>query len=112
MSDKMPNWSKNEFLGYLFMYCAHADYIETEEEKDLIKSKIDKEVYQKIHQEFDGDNDYESIEKIVAAAGKYYPTPEAKEILVSEIMKLFLSDGTFDTMERNIFLGLKRLILT
>ncbi len=110
MSNTTPDWSKNEFLGYLFQYCANADYVEQEEEKAFILSKIDRDVLEKMQGEFSADKDYERVQKIVAAVEKHFPSEQGKESLVNEIKALFLSDGKFDILERNIFLGLKRLL--
>ena len=38
MSDFKTQWTKVEFKTYLLLYCAHADYVETEEEKEMILS--------------------------------------------------------------------------
>ena len=110
MSNTTPDWSKNQFLGYLFLYCANADYIEQEAEKSFILSKISDEVFQEMHAEFDKDSDYDRVQKIASAVEKHYPTETGRDSLVAEIKDLFLSDGEFDLLERNIFLGLKKLI--
>jgi hypothetical protein len=110
MSNTTPDWSKKEFLGYLFLYCAHADYVEKEEERSFILSKIDEPVLQKMRPEFEADKDYDRVQKIVTTAEKHYPSDSGKEGLVDEIKNFFLSDGEFDMLERDIFRGLKRLI--
>lgn len=60
----VTNWSHEELKAYLLFYCANADYIETEEEIELIKSKVDMNTYKNIHSEFKRDNDYQQIQKI------------------------------------------------
>lgn len=109
MSNTTPDWNKNEFLGYLFLYCSNADYVERDEERQFIQSKIDKEVYKKMRIEFDHDKDYQRIQKIVDTVEKHYSSEDEKEGLIAEIKDLFLSDGKFDILEINIYRGLKRL---
>ena len=96
------NWTKTEFKAYLLLHCANADFIESKEEKDFIKSKVDAATFDKIHAEFEGDNDYQSIQKIMHTAERLDYSHEQIEDLVEEIKELFLSDGNFDTLERNL----------
>ena len=37
-------WTKDEFLAYLLIYAAQINQIETEEEKELIKSRFDAQI--------------------------------------------------------------------
>ena len=64
MSDYTTDWSSNEFHAYVLLYCAHADFIESDEEQEMIKSKVSQSDYIHIHKEFDEDNDYTSIQNI------------------------------------------------
>ena len=108
--DLTTNWSKAEFKAYLLLFCANADFIESEEEKEFIKSKIDTETYNRIHKEFDADNDYQGIQKIMWTAKKHDYSKEQIDVLMEDIKVLFLSDGEYDTLERNLMIGLKRLL--
>lgn len=110
MKENVSIWSKEELQAYLFIYCAHADFVEKKEEKDMILSNVDRTTFNKIHQEFDEDTDYQRIQKILAATENYYKSRAQKDKLIEEIMALFLSDGKFDTLEKNLLRELKRLI--
>ncbi len=110
MEDYTTNWSRNEFKAYLLLYCANADFIETTEESEIIKSKIDSETYNSIHKEFNNDNDYQSLQKILSTIKRFEYSEEQIDILFSKIKELFLSDGEYDTIERNLYIGLKHLL--
>ena len=58
------NWTKDDLHAYLLIWCANADFIEFEEEVELILSQIDTKRYKALHREFEKDNDYQRIEKI------------------------------------------------
>ncbi|MDY0781400.1 hypothetical protein [Tenacibaculum sp. IB213877] len=105
------NWTKKELHAYLFIYCMNADYDETDDELEIIKSKIDDVTYKKMHTEFEKDNDYTSIQKIQSTLADLGYTKDEIENLFNEIKVLFLSDGSYDILERNLMMGLKKLLL-
>ncbi|MGB0881093.1 MAG: hypothetical protein ACPGTO_11060 [Polaribacter sp.] len=104
------NWSKQEFQTYLYIYCMNADYKETKEELEMISLKSDDEIYKRMHAEFEKDNDYASIQKINESFQHLNYKKEEVDRLFDEIKKLFLSDGKYEILERNLMKGLKKLL--
>lgn len=107
MSETLTNWTRKEFKLYLLLYCSHANLEEKNEEIELIKAKVDTDTYGKIHKEFEKDNDYQSIQKIIYNLAKFNYTEEEKHKLLEDIKDVFYSDGEFDLMEQNLLLSLK-----
>nr|WP_299034573.1 hypothetical protein [uncultured Tenacibaculum sp.] len=103
------NWSKEELQTYLFIYCINADYIETKEELEAISLKTNQETYKKMHAEFEKDNDYTSIQKINQSLEHLSYGKEEINKLFDEIKQLFLSDGSYVILEKNLLRGLQRL---
>jgi len=103
-------WSRDELKAYILLYCAYADFIETETEKEYIKSKVGEEKYNKIHKEFDADNDYQRIQKIQSTVERFNYSKHEIDILFMNIKKLFLTDGSMDILEENIYRGLQHLL--
>jgi Fe-S cluster biosynthesis and repair protein YggX len=110
MKDYITNWSDKEFKAYLLLYCAYADMFEHKEEKQLIKEKVGKGIYKKVHEEFDDDNDFTRIQKIQAAAKRLNYSEEQIDLLIDETKEIFLSDGKFHHMEQHLHRQLKRLL--
>lgn len=110
MEDFTTNWTHKELKAYMLLYCAHADFIVSREEKDYIKSKVGAEEYEKIHYEFEKDNDYQQIQKINAAIERFDYSKEEIDEAFQSIKDLFLSDGEMDILEKNIYMGLKHLL--
>lgn len=104
------NWTKEELQTYLFIYSINADYKETEEELAAITSKTNQETYKKMHAEFNKDNDYASIQKINQSLKELNYSNEQINSLFDEIKQLFLSDGEYTVLEKNVMTGLKRLL--
>ena len=111
MSNYTTEWSRVEFKAYLLLYFANADYVETEEEKELMLSRIDEDILKRIHKEFDKDNDYQHIQKIINTADRYEYTHDKANILLDKMKGLFFPEGhDMGTLEENMFRGLKHLL--
>lgn len=102
------NWTKEELKIYILIYCSNADFSESKLEIDYIKSKIQTKNFEKIHHEFEKDNDYQSIQKIQSSIKDHHY--ENNESLLREIMELFLIDDSFDVLEQNLNMGLKHIL--
>lgn len=110
MESITTNWTREELKAYILLYCAHADFIETKEEVDYIKSKVSNVDYKKIHNEFEKDSDYESLQKIEYTIEKYNYTKKEIDSLFKRIKELFYIDDEFTAAEQSIFIGLKHLL--
>ncbi len=104
------NWTKKEFKAYILLYAAQADYNISLEEKEVIISKVDEKTYKKIHIELKGDNDYQAIQKIQENMEAHNYSHKFLEHLINDIKEVFFSDGTFDILERNMLMFLKKTL--
>ncbi|MBT8304977.1 MAG: hypothetical protein KJP09_10945 [Bacteroidia bacterium] len=103
-------WSKDELVAYILLFAANSNFIESNSEKNAIIAKVDMNTFQRIHDEFDGDNDYQSIQKIIQGLKDHNYTKEDLEELLSELKVMFLSDGEYDILEHNMMLWLRKII--
>ncbi|MDC8000017.1 hypothetical protein POV26_03135 [Aequorivita todarodis] len=110
MEDFTTDWTHDELKAYMLLYCAHADFNVSKEEKEYIKSRVGEEKYRKIHKEFENDNDYQQIQKINAAIERFEYSKEEIDEAFQSIKKLFLADGEMDILEQNLYRGLKHLL--
>ena len=97
-------------VAYVLLFAANSDFTENKEEKEVILSKIDKQTFKSIHKEFHEDNDFQSIQKIMAGLKLHNYSKGDIDFLFADIKELFLADGDYDTIERNMFTNLKRLL--
>lgn len=105
-----PHWTKEELVAYILLYTAHSNFDEANLEKNVIISKVDMQTFQKIHDEFDKDNDYQSLKKVIQGVDYHNYNSDDLKLLFADIKTLFLSDGEYDIMERNMFLYLKKIL--
>jgi len=103
-------WTKNELVAYILLYASQSDMIESNKERNIIISKVDMKTFQKIHNEFDKDNDYQSIQKIIEGLKAHHYTKMDVDLLLADIKLLFFADGNFNISERTMFKLLKKLL--
>ncbi|WGD34483.1 sulfurtransferase [Olleya sp. YS] len=108
--DKPNTWTKDELLAYILLFVAHSDLDETRKEKDYILSRVDKKVYQRVHEQFDQDNDYQSIQNIIEGVKThdYYRNDLAD--LFADIKLMAFADGEMDIMENMAYNLLKKIL--
>ncbi|MCK5401823.1 MAG: hypothetical protein KAJ28_09340 [Flavobacteriaceae bacterium] len=104
------NWTKDELVAYIMLYMANTDFVESNAEKNIIISIVDMQTFQRIHDEFDKDNDYQSLQKIINGLKQHNYSKDDLESLFVDIKLLFLSDGDYDNLEHNMFLYLKKIL--
>lgn len=104
------NWTKKEFEVYVLLYAAHCNFIETEEERNYILSKVDEKTFNKIHTEIVIDNDKENLDKIQEYLRQNSYNLEDKNRLMNDIKNVFFADGSVDVLEKKVFLLLKKIL--
>lgn len=110
MEDFTTTWTHEELKGYILLYCAHADFNVSKEEKEYIKSRVGDKKFEKIRKEFEIDNDYQQIQKIHTTIERFNYSKEEIDEAFRSIKQLFLVDGEMDILEQNIYRGLKQLL--
>ncbi len=104
------NWTKQELVAYILLFAANSDLTESNKEREIISSKIDEKAFKAIHEEFNNDNDYQSIQKIVDGLQAHNYSKNDLDELFSDIKSLFFADGDFDILEQNMLRGLQRIL--
>jgi len=106
----MEDWTRDEFLAYVLMFAAKADFSEGQEETEFIKDEVGEDIYDDIHEEIEEDNDAQRIAKILDYVNASDFDKEYADMLYHEISDLFMADGEFNTMEKNLRRVLKRIL--
>ena len=106
------DWTKDELVAYILLFAANADFKESKEERELIISKVDKITYQEIHKEFNEDNDYQGLKKIMASLAQHNYDKEDIDLLIEDIKAIFFVDGDIEITEKIMLRSLKRLFKT
>ncbi len=110
MATFSTDWTSEELKAYILLYCSTADFVVRSKEKKLIKSKIDRTAYKKVKNEFKNDNDSDRLRKINQAVERLKGIDQSPHLLINDIMAMFVSDGSYSELERNLLNRLKILL--
>ena len=102
-------WTYNEFKAYVLIYAAESNQVITDEEKDFIEDQFDSLIIKAMKKEFDNDNDYERIQKIMAFIEQNNLGKKDLDSLLNEVKSVYLSDGKLDVKEQAVFEVLEKL---
>ncbi len=110
MKTNAASWSKEELKIYILLLCAKADQIENEEEIKLIKVKTSDEIFDKMYQESQNDDEDESLEKIQEALEWHQYSELELCHLKNEIQQVFAVDRKIARPESNLGRILENII--
>ena len=110
MTIKPTKWTKTELQIYILLLCANADKNETEDELELIQSKVSKITFVKIYKEFHDDPDEKRLKKV--AKNIHFHDYSNMELIAfrKEVHEIFFSDGDFVMMERRLDMTLDNIL--
>ncbi|SDB19760.1 hypothetical protein SAMN03097699_0047 [Flavobacteriaceae bacterium MAR_2010_188] len=102
MSSGIRKFTKTELEIYILLLCANSDNVESEEEMNMIKSKVDSATFENIYAEFKQDSEDESLEKIQDNINLHHYTNMELAKLRKEMYEIFFSDCDFKNLERQL----------
>ena len=102
MKNQSKPWTKAELEIYIMLICANANAVETKHEIDVIKSRTDKNTFEKIYKEFSEDDEQKSFDKIEENIHLHDFTNMEISNLRRDIYELFMTDGVKDRKESTI----------
>ena len=106
----MKNLSKEEFEIYCLFIAANADFNITKQELIAMGVGSDPQMFVKVYNGFEADNDLERINTIQECKKLYIKDELDRQNLFDKMKKVFFADGKFQAAEQSIFTMLRKLI--
>tara|TARA_R110002049_G_scaffold18364_2_gene70326 strand:- start:3572 stop:4732 length:1161 start_codon:yes stop_codon:yes gene_type:complete len=108
--DNPEQWTKDDLLAYILIYISHLDLNETRKEYEYILTRVNKSIYQRVHDKFKKDTDYQCIQNIIEAVRThdYYRNDFAD--LFADIKLMAFADGDFGHLEQVLYTHLKKIL--
>lgn len=100
----------NEYLVYILLYTANADFEISGEELDLIRKNIDREDFKRIKNAFDAAGDADRLEVILHYKAPYLHVLMDSAALEMKMKEVLMADGRYPSVERAINTFLHRLL--
>ena len=95
-------WTFDEFVSFMMIHVAMADFEIAEEERDIILKSIPMERYVEMKNFHQKNSDYQNIQIIMSLKDKYCDTEENKKRLFDKLDEIFYSDGVFNINEKTM----------
>jgi hypothetical protein len=108
--DMTNDWTRPEFLTYLFLYALKAEPGVKPEEFEYVKNHVGLDNFQTVRKSFDAHSDYENAQTIGSLARQYCPDEASREAVLSELEGLLNADGHVSASEMTYFVGLRKLL--
>ena len=106
----MKNLSKEEFEIYCLFIAANADFNITKQELIAMGVGSDPQMFVKVYNGFEADNDIERINTIQECKKLYIKDELDRQNLFDKMKKVFFADGRFQAAEQSVFTMLRKLI--
>ncbi|PHR87943.1 MAG: hypothetical protein COA80_18430 [Leeuwenhoekiella sp.] len=102
MKDKEGKWSKEELQTYVLLLCANVDKEETEEELEMIRSKVSLKTFAELYAQFRSDSEKKQIKRIQKAVQANDYSQMELAAFRKEIQEIFLSDKRYKLSEQRL----------
>ena len=102
MTENYQTWTHDEYMTFVLIHAAFADYQLQNEENELIEQILPSIRYKNLHQFHRKNKDIENINIIMNLKEKFCNTEELKAELINKIRSVFYSDGKFNIYEKNM----------
>jgi len=104
------NWNHDEFLTFVLIHAALADFEIQDEEHDIISIIVPEKRFKGLLKFHKGNKDFENINIILKLKDKFCSTEEEKQKVCDEIKTVFDSDGDYNLYERNMDMALNLIL--
>ena len=106
----MKNLSKEEFEIYCLFIAANADFNITKQELIAMGAHTNPELFVKVYNGFEADNDMERLDTIYNHKSLYIKDELDRQNLFDKMKKVFFADGKFQAAEQSVFTMLRKII--
>lgn len=106
----MKGLTREEFEIYCLFMAANADFNITKQELIAMGAHTNPELFVKVYNGFEADNDMERIATIRECKALYIKDELDRQNLFDKMKKVFFADGKFQAAEQSIFTMLRKLI--
>ena len=110
MTINHSNWSYNEYLAFMLVYCAEMNYNISQEELQFIKGKTGIADIEMIKAKVDSVSDAEALDVIDDFKKTHLTSPEKEEKVRKDLEAFLKTEGKHSQLENVLVHILKRLV--
>ena len=99
-----------EYLAYILLYAANADFEMAKEELDMIRESVSREDFKRIRKDFDDSNDAERLDVIMHYRDAYMDVLVDAPTVINQLKAIFMAEDGNSAVEKAVFIYLKKLL--
>lgn len=100
----------NEYMAYLLLYAANADFEIEKKELQIIRKSLSREEYQKVRETFDNANDAERLGVIMQYKKVFIDVLIDTDAVIKQLKEVLHADDENESFEQGVFIFLKKLL--
>jgi hypothetical protein len=102
MKDIYKNWDFEKFITFMMYHAAQADFVLTQEEREMILKRIGLDEYNELRTFHKQNSDYENIQVILYFKNIFLEDKENLDRVYEAMNNVFNADGEFSIHEKNM----------
>lgn len=110
MAVDTSSWEYKDYLAFLMVYAANADFSINEKEKAYIKKRVGKDEFDRMVQFYKDLHDMECINLLIEFKEKYCHSEEDLDTILKDFNKVLLEDHEIDAEEEAVYVGIRHLL--
>jgi hypothetical protein len=110
MNKEIIQLNINEYLAYILLYAANADFETDKEELEIIHDTLSKEEFRRIKKAFDDASDTERLGVIMHYRDAYISLLNDTSLVTDQLKAIFVADEKYSAVEKAVFIFLKKLL--
>jgi hypothetical protein len=110
MNQEIIQLNISEYLAYIMLYGANADFETDKEELEIIHETVSKEEFRRVKKAFDNASDTERLDVIMHYRDAYIGILNDNSLVTTQLKSIFMADEKYSAVEKAVFIFLKKLL--
>jgi hypothetical protein len=110
MNKEIIQLNISEYLAYILLYGANADFETDTVELEIIRETVSKEEFRRITKAFDEASDTERLGVIMHYRDAYVNLLNDTSLVTNQLKSIFMADEKYSAVEKAVFIFLKKLL--
>ncbi len=110
MKKKIIQLNISEYLAYILLYAANADFETDKEELEIIRETVTKKEFRRVKNAFDNAGETERLDVIMHYRDAYIGLLNDTSLVTNQLKSIFMADDKYSAVEKAVFIFLKKLL--
>jgi len=105
----IEEWNLNQFMSFVLIYAAYSDGMVMDDELIVVEKTVGAIPSLEARRLLDDLDEMERLDIIVAFKSKFFATKDEQKKILSEIKRIYKSDGDYSNVEKQTYKALENI---